>query len=314
MLSIRNILIFALLWGFSAQAQDLPAISQYMHASSLFNPAKSVSGPRLSATALYRNQWTGYDGAPITQMAHVNYKLFDMHGIGLTVINDKITVFQQTDIAINYGFKAKFNHDTYLGLGGSFSWHNQQNTLTTVDRVDIVDPQFSFATEGRNFINFGFGAYFSAKRYYFGLSVPRLFRNEQSDFSLEILQFKPLQSDWYLTTGYDFENSENLVISPLAMIKHKSGLPVQMDLGCQVLVNKSLWGYAGYNSQRSIIAALGYIVASQFKASYSYDFGLSTTRAYAPGSHEITLNYGIPYYADRFGKRIYLNRKGQFQN
>lgn len=319
LLSIRHIvqwtgLALALTLSTKCVSQDLPAVTQYMNTWSMFNPAYTVAGQSLSGTLMYRNQWTGYEGAPVTQMAHLNYIIGGIHGVGLTVIHDQITVFKQTDAVLNYGFKAKLDEHTYIGLGTSFSYHLEQNTINEVDRIQDLDPRFMFASEGRQYVNFGFGAYFSAKQFYLGMSIPRMFRNKLNNFELETLQFKPFDADWYIIGGYDFDQSDDLVTSPIVKIKHKSGLPIQADLGCQVLVNKQFWGYIGYNTKFALSAAIGYVLMDEFKASYSYELGLSTTRAYGLGSHELTLNYGIPYYADRFGKRMRLNRKAEFQD
>ena len=71
-MSIKNICYFIILLLLSGSLKPLKAqqdgqFSQYMFNTLAFNPAYAGSAEILNATALYRAQWVGFDGAPQTR-------------------------------------------------------------------------------------------------------------------------------------------------------------------------------------------------------------------------------------------------------
>jgi type IX secretion system PorP/SprF family membrane protein len=55
-----------------AFSQQDPQYTQYMYNQAIINPAYAGSNESLSLVSLYRNQWTGFEGAPktLTVSAH----------------------------------------------------------------------------------------------------------------------------------------------------------------------------------------------------------------------------------------------------
>src|SRR5690606_21118280 len=60
------ILLMAVLLFQETQAQQDPQYTQYMYNMNVVNPAYAGSKESLSLTALYRNQWSGMEGNPVT--------------------------------------------------------------------------------------------------------------------------------------------------------------------------------------------------------------------------------------------------------
>ena len=65
---MKKIYIITFLLGIflfpDANAQQDPQYTQYMYNMNVVNPAYAGSKESLSITALYRNQWAGFDDAP----------------------------------------------------------------------------------------------------------------------------------------------------------------------------------------------------------------------------------------------------------
>ena len=76
-----------------ALAQQKTVLSQYMFNGQVLNPAYSGVHEKLSATALYRNQWVNLEGAPTIQTLTVNtgFKR-NKTGVGIMISNDKLGI------------------------------------------------------------------------------------------------------------------------------------------------------------------------------------------------------------------------------
>src|SRR3954470_20077666 len=72
-------------------AQQYPVFSQYYFNELVINPAYAGSHVQFSATAMYRNQWVNFPGAPKTFnfTAHTSL-LKNKIGVGLMVNHDEI--------------------------------------------------------------------------------------------------------------------------------------------------------------------------------------------------------------------------------
>src|SRR5438045_3508557 len=79
-------------------AQQAPLVSHYMFNQLLINPAYAGSHEYVSTTLLYRRQWAGIDGAPVTQSASIHGLIPKKRlGLGFYLQQDKIGVTKQTD-------------------------------------------------------------------------------------------------------------------------------------------------------------------------------------------------------------------------
>ena len=100
---MKKLLLFILLFcafeiNFS-NAQQAPLMSHYMFNGLLINPAYAGSKEYTSATMLYRRQWVGIEGAPVTSSASIHGLLKKKKlGLGLLFQQDKIGVTKQTDV------------------------------------------------------------------------------------------------------------------------------------------------------------------------------------------------------------------------
>jgi type IX secretion system PorP/SprF family membrane protein len=80
----NNIIFIAclLLSSLTANAQQDAMYTQYMFNTLAINPAYAGSRNVTSATALFRNQWTGIAGAPKTGTLTVDAPILDKRGVG----------------------------------------------------------------------------------------------------------------------------------------------------------------------------------------------------------------------------------------
>ncbi|MEM7039120.1 MAG: PorP/SprF family type IX secretion system membrane protein, partial [Bacteroidota bacterium] len=110
---------FGLFWaGAETQAQQDPMFSQYMFNRLVINPAYAGSREQLSAVVIARQQWTGWEGAPRTQSFGIHTPTVDQrHGLGLSVVNDRVGYTDNLLLNFNYAFRIKMGLRSTLALG-----------------------------------------------------------------------------------------------------------------------------------------------------------------------------------------------------
>jgi type IX secretion system PorP/SprF family membrane protein len=281
-------------------AQYEPMFTQYSFNEMFINPAYTGSHEALSISGLYRKQWVNIEGAPTTQTLTVHSPFANKKvGLGLTFYNDEIGVTQQTGAYLNYAFRVKMNESTLsFGLLGGVD--GIQERLQEVRTTEGSDKQFMANTNMLFAPNFGFGMYFSTKRYYIGGSVPRFLVNKltinqqqgiekiESEFEMEDLHY-------FFATGYVFDLNPVLKMKPSVMLKTVVNAPIEYDANLAFLFNNTLWVGGGFRSGDAVNGMIAIYPVPQLRVGYSYDYTLSGLQNYNSGSHEISLNYIFSY-------------------
>lgn len=277
-----------------ANAQQDPMVSQYMFNGLFLNPAYAGTHRYVEATALYRAQWTGLDGAPTTQTFGIDGPISnELMGLGLTFINDQIGDTRQTEIFANWSYHLLLDKEgkTKFSFGLKAGISNYTSKLTETFVFDNNDPVFSQDQTNEFVPKFGAGIYVYAKKWYAGLSVPTIYAADQN-IRIEIngtggKYFEPYA---YLTGGYVWVVNSDLAIKPSILFKYFPDAPLQSDINCNLLIKNTFWIGASYRTGDAVIGILEYDI-SNFRIGYSYDFTTSQLNNYNNGSHEIMLSY-----------------------
>ena len=291
-LLVLLMMLSARVWG-----QQEAMYTQYMFNGMALNPAYAGSHNAVSMTLLARDQWSGIEGAPSTQTFSIHSPLNNKQlAVGLNLIHDKITVFEQFGVNAAYAYRVKTKEGT-LSMGMQVGFTQYKANLTDVTS-QVSDDVFS--QDVQEFLpNLGAGVYYYTERYYAGLSAPKLI-NHDLDGGIEELDSDAKQSrHYFLTGGYVFDLSRRVKLKPNVLIKVVEGAPIQMDLNASVLYQEIIWFGISWRSFADFDAILELQLTDQFKFGYSYDFANTTDlRRVNSGSHEIMLNYRF-----RFNKR-----------
>ena len=92
------------------------------------NPSVIGSYSNLNGALFYKNQWTGFEGAPEIAGFSVNSSIKNSnHSVGLTLINDKIGISNIKDLSIAYSYKLKFNDRELFDF--RYCWHNDFDAI-----------------------------------------------------------------------------------------------------------------------------------------------------------------------------------------
>jgi len=109
---------YCLILVVTLSAQQMPQYSLYMLNGYHANVAYAGMDGSLSATGVFRKQWLGLEGSPMTQ--HINVHLpwqYLSGGAGLSIENDLQGAERNTTVSLSYNYVARFSENTKLSLG-----------------------------------------------------------------------------------------------------------------------------------------------------------------------------------------------------
>lgn len=280
-----------------AYAQQEVMFTQYMFNGLALNPAYAGSHEAVSMTFLARDQWSGLDGAPATQTFSIHSPIKNKRiALGLNVIHDKITVFNQTGVNATYAYRIPTEKGTLsMGLQLGFTSYKADFQDLTLFPPDSDDPAFS-QDASKIMPNFGAGMYYYTDRFYLGLSVPQMINNSLSEDIVNFDSDARQERHYFLTSGYVFDLTGSVKFKPNILFKVVGGAPIEMDLNANFLFSEVLWLGLSWRSMADFDALLEVQLTDQLLLGYSYDFATITDlRRVNSGSHELMVNYRLRY-------------------
>ena len=143
-----------------ANAQHQPMLSQYMLNSLPLNPAFSGSRESISFAASYRNQWSGFDGAPSSSILSVHSPLKkESFALGTVFHRDELGVSRTSGFQFVGAYRMKLGAGRLsFGLaGGMTQTKSNWSEITTTEDADIA---FNSGDQVNWNPDFGTGVYY----------------------------------------------------------------------------------------------------------------------------------------------------------
>ena len=274
-------------------AQQEAMYSQYMFNTLAINTAYAGSRNVTSATALYRNQWVGINGAPETITFSIDAPINSKKvGLGLQVFNDKIGITKTTGAFASYAYRIRLQKGTLafgLQAGASQYRADFQNVLLSPDPSN--DLAFS-QNVNKVLVNVGTGVYYNTDRFYIGLSSPQLLNNKLTNFTVEGNNvFNGQALHLFFATGYVFPLSDVFALKPSVLVKGVKGAPIEADLNATLWIKDVFAVGLQYRTKADMSAMIEIQASPQIRLGYAYDRSLTKLVQYNSGSHEIMLRY-----------------------
>jgi len=267
--------------------QQDPQFSQNMFNRLYVNPAYAGSSDGICATLLYRNQWTGFDGAPKTGVLGVDAPINALHGgLGLSVMAADEIGFENT-LLVKLAYAFRFNigqGNLALGVDAGFLQKSLDGDWEPTDPDDEVIPESSVS--GNALPDLGAGLYYNSDKLYIGASASHLLEPE---IELDPNKIK-MARHYYFMAGYRIEFSPAVSLIPSVHIKNVVD-QTQMDFNANLHFNNRFWVGASYRLEDAIVAMAGLNITPNLRLGYSYDITTSDLKDYSSGTHEIMLGY-----------------------
>ena len=302
-------------------AQYDAQISNHWAAIGYFNPAYAGTSGNLEATALYRQQWLGVEGAPRTALATGEMPMYFLgrtHGIGAIFFTESIGLFNHTIVSGQYAYKKEMLKGV-LSVGLQIGYISESFKGSKLnfeipaedDYHEEADESIPTTDVSGSAIDAAFGLMFSKPNWYVGFSATHL-TAPQMELNENIVMEIPRA--YYLTAGYNIQlNNPLLELRPTLLVKTTEMSPymeqpdsvtdiitgnkikamvtmMQVDLSARMIYNKTLWCGLGWRKGDAAVISLG----GKFKvieAGYAYDFPISSMLKGSTGSHEIFIKY-----------------------
>ncbi len=278
----------------AAFAQQDPQFSQYMFDRLSINPAVAGTTGQLCATALLRQQWTGFDGAPKTGLLNAHMPLANISsGIGLSVYLDELGQQKSTFARLSYSFHRKLGAGTFgIGLYAGLGSHALGRDWIATDPVSL-DAAIPGNGQSQGGFDLGAGLYYVAPTFWLGISSTHLPETELEDVSIK------MRRHYWIQAGYDWKigGDAKYILQPSTLIK-TDGTSTQFDVNATFLYNSMVWLGVSYRTEDAIAPMIGYQHElpngkSTLRIGYSYDVTTSQLRNYSSGSHEVMVNYCV---------------------
>ncbi|HCS20951.1 MAG TPA: hypothetical protein DIW47_10405 [Bacteroidetes bacterium] len=286
------ILFFSILYLMPAKAQQDPMFSQYLYNMLAFNPAYAGSRDLLSSTLFYRNQWAGFEGAPVTVNGSVHSPFRNSRGSwGINLMNDRIGIQSQNMINFNYAYRIPGSRGNYsLGLsGGMYQFSYNYNDLQNGQQND---PLFQ-GNETHRLFNAGFGAYYQSSKMALGFSVPHLFTSNV--FDQTVYRAVDPKNHMFFTGSYIIPLSNDYRFKPSAMLKYILHAPLQADLNATIIYKNTLYLGISYRTYQELSIMAQYQLNKNWWFGYAYDIPFGAVADVSRGSHELFLGFDISF-------------------
>lgn len=283
-----------LLLAGSIQAQQEAQFTQYLDNMVYYNPAYAGSNDMLSISALHRQQWAGFKGAPMSTTFGIHSPLkYDNIGLGLSVLNDKAGPINATWINADFSYSLKFkkhNGRLAFGIKGGMSLLN--GDLTTLYKEDQSDEMLDVRYQNKALPNIGAGIYYHSDQFFLGVAVPKIIDNIKDANQITDPKYIA-QRHYYMTIGGYFNANRMLKIRPSAMLKITENAPASIDANLAFIMYDKLWLGVNYRVLESAGIYAQILINKQFKIGYAFEFSTGKIRSHNYGTHELMLSYDL---------------------
>ena len=276
-------------------SQQDPLASHYMSNTLTYNPGFAGISGMICATAINRQQWIGFKGAPSTTFFNVSAPVspFKINsGVGLIVESDNIGFDKDINLSAAYSYIADLGLGK-LGIGINLGMLNK--TISPEWNIPAGDnftppsgdPLIPEGKESYVAFDAGLGLYYRTDNYYAALSVTHL-----NQPKIRFTKGTPYVSrNYYLTGGYILQLPNPALEFLPSVFAFSDGKVTQFAVTGLLRYNKKAWGGVSYRNGDALIGMVGFELYNGLRIGYAYDFPVSDIKKNTSGSHEFVVNY-----------------------
>ena len=283
----------------SVWSQQDPLSSHYMFNTMAYNPGIAGTSGMICATALNRQQWLGFDGAPSTTLFHITAPVAPFRiksGVGLLLKSDNIGFDRDIGISGIYSYLMDVGMGK-LGIGVSFGVINKSLEpnwfIPSGDEFTQAneDPLIPVNKESLIAFDAGAGVYYRTDRYYASVSVTHINQPKIKYTKENSTAISYISRHYYVTGGYTVQLSNPAFQLLPSVFGFSDGKTIQFSITTLIQYNKKVWGGVSYIAGDALTGIIGLELYNGIRIGYAYDFPLSDVRKSTSGSHEFMVNY-----------------------
>ena len=304
------VILICILESYFSFGQTDPIFSQYLTNVQSINPAYCGMWDKGNIQMLLKKYYVGVTDAPLNQSVSFYTPIRnENNGVGFNVIYDLYGYARRLSFTGDYSYKVKLSMSHFLRLGLKAGVLNFSNALNdyNLDPNNFPDVNFQEDVDIKYMATWGVGAFMYTDDYYISLSIPQIIKNS----------FKENRSNYsslaevryvYLTGGYVYQMSNDIVLKPSLLIKAAKGTSLQLDLSANVIFLDKFWIGMMYRTNKTMAFIAQWVIKDQFRLGYAIDYSISKDiKSYQLGTHELMLSYEFDLY-----KRTSYSRQRYF--
>lgn len=274
-------------------AQQVPLLNNFYRSPYLFNPGYARTDSVAEAIALYRNQWSGIQGAPETQLLALNGLLLKKTWtVGGTFYNDASNITRRMGAYLSSSYGISLGTGQQLRLGLAFGMLQNRIDFEKVKAQDPTEPILLSASDTRTVFDGNAGLYYTYNKLEAGISAMHLFNSRlnyanstfDEDAGFQLLRHYFIFAKY--NTLYEFAN---IRFSPLAMLRSTQSLPLGWDAGLMIDYKQLLWLSPVYKSNYGLALNLGVYLNKFIRISYAYEIPFNGIGPFSRNTHEFAL-------------------------
>ena len=278
----------------AATSQQISQNSLFYQNLFLINPAEVGENELTEFHVSHRQQWLGFEGAPLTTWFSAQTKINDKFGVGTKVNYDQVSFFKQFQFDASASYSIKIDASNAIRFGLSLGIKQGSLVLENMVATDYSDYLLqNNGTSGTGFHS-EFGLNYSFKeKLTIGFSLPQLFA---SSFDLEpaILNNNYIfNSHRFFYASYELNMSKDVTFTPLILFKKASGFSNLVEFQGNFNFQHKFWGGLGVRQQNGIMLNVGMSPLNNINVTYAYEFNSNGVAQFSSGTHEIMLSYQI---------------------
>ena len=275
------------------RAQDPAIFNHYLISPILINPSYAGFEEAHVLQGNFRNQWTGFPGAPLTYGFNYHGPIGKTLGVGFNILGENIASVSRLRFQLNYAFRYQIGESVKLAAGFSTEFSNLRLNNNALDNpfYEAGDQLITAFNGGESILDATLGWYASFKdNTYVGLSFPNLIVAKISDIETgdpEGAFFK----FFIFNVGHRFQFDNGFSFEPSLLMRQVMDVPFNLDFNAKFGFLEERF-IAGLSYRTGVGGALGVLLGTefdQFRLFYSYDLSFQQFQQFNSGAHEMTI-------------------------
>jgi len=296
MKKISLYILFSLL-SIEIFSQQDPQFAQNADNLLFTNPAFAGMTNGICASAISRQQWVGFEGAPVTTLAgiHTGIKLFGYKGgIGLSIVDDRFEFEKSFQAKAAFSFHKRIGRGT-LGIGAETGMINKDLEGNWNPPESENDNLLTQGHVRKIVLDMGLGIFYKVgERFYAGVSVSHLNAPDIKYPNVSTASF--LRPHYFGTAGYNIRLMNSPIeLQPSVFVKF-DGTKMQSSVNLTALYNKKFSVGVSYRNRESFIPMVGVHLPNGLKVGYAYEIPLTRLIWVSKGSHEVFVGYCFDFW------------------
>lgn len=279
--------------AFYSYGQQDKLLTHFIFDKMSINPGATGVGMdhQICGTAIYRNQWDKFSGAPNSVLvnAEANLSQYFPSAVGISFYHDAIGYARQNNVTLNYSYHLPLGNGS-LGIGAALGLVNYGMNPTWITPDGNPNDQSLPQQGGASNFDANFGLYYmSYDGWYAGLSTTHIPALELKNLNFNVARH------YYAMGGYRWNEAfsvSKLDLEANVLIRSDFKL-MSSDINVRAIWNNMIYGGLTYRTFDALGIMAGFSMKG-FTVGYSYDITLNRVSDISWGSHEIMLKYCHP--------------------